>query len=71
MIQQTAHNLKGKYQSLIPSTQVKSFLEISSADISQLDTPLIYVDTIQKFSVQNKDTRLIYQVQPDKGDKSA
>jgi len=71
VIQQTAHNLKGKYQSLIPSTQVKSFLEISSADISQLDTPLIYVDTIQKFSVQNKDTRLIYQVQPDKGDKSA
>jgi len=46
-------------------------LEISSADIAQLDTPLIYVDTIQKFSVQNKETRLIYQVQPDKGDKSA
>jgi hypothetical protein len=64
------HNLKGKYQSLLPPLQVKSFLEISASDISQLDTPLIYVDTIQKFSVQNKETRLIYQVQPDKGDLS-
>lgn len=71
VVQQTAHNLKGKYQSLIPQVQVKSFLEISSADVAQLDTPLIYVDTIQKFSVQNRDSRLIYQVQPDKGDKSA
>lgn len=71
VVQQTAYNLKGKYQSLIPQVQVKSFLEISPTDISQLDTPLIYVDTIQKFSVQNRDSRLIYQVQPDKGDKSA
>jgi type III restriction enzyme len=71
VVQQTCYNLKGKYQSLISQAQVKSFLEISSVDISQLDTPLIYVDTIQKFSVQNKETRLIYQVQPDKGDKSA
>jgi type III restriction enzyme len=71
VVQQTAFNLRGKYQSLIPQAQVKSFLEISPSDIAQLDTPLIYVDTIQKFSVQNKETRLIYQVQPDKGDKSA
>jgi type III restriction enzyme len=71
VVEQTARNLKGKYQSLIPQTRVKTFLNISPSDIAQLDTPLIYVDTIQKFSVQNKETRLIYQVQPDKGDKSA
>ncbi|CAG8660075.1 10912_t:CDS:2, partial [Racocetra persica] len=59
VVQQTYHNLKEKYKSLVPLAQVKSFLGISPSDITQLDTPLIYVDTIQKFSVQNKETHLI------------
>ncbi|CAG8639852.1 17848_t:CDS:10, partial [Racocetra fulgida] len=59
VVQQTYHNLKEKYKSLVLSAQVKSFLGISPSDITQLDTPLIYVDTIQKFSVQNKETQLI------------
>jgi hypothetical protein len=55
---------------LPPQTQIKPFLEISYLDIADSQTPLIYVDTVQKFSVENKESRKIYQLEADKGDKS-
>ncbi|CAI2188093.1 3260_t:CDS:2, partial [Funneliformis geosporum] len=61
LAQQTLRNLKEKYQSLISEAQVQSFLNISATEIVQLTIPLIYIDTVQKFSVQNKETRQIYQ----------
>jgi type III restriction enzyme len=71
IVQQTLRNLKGKYYSLLPpQTQIKPFLEISYQDITNPCLPLIYVDTVQKFSVANKETRKIYQLEADKGDKS-
>ncbi|CAG8438023.1 5990_t:CDS:2 [Scutellospora calospora] len=61
----------GKYQSLLPpQTQIKPFLEIAYEDIANFQVPLIYVDTVQKFSVENKESRKIYQLEADKGDKS-
>lgn len=71
IVQQTLRNLQGKYQALILSSLVKSFEEISPADITQIDTPIIYVDTVQKFNVQERDSRQIYQVKEDKGNQSA
>jgi type III restriction enzyme len=71
VVRQTLRNLKGKYYSLLPPiTQIKPFLEINYEDITNPHLPLIYVDTVQKFSVENKETRKIYQLEADKGDKS-
>jgi type III restriction enzyme len=64
-------NLQGKYQGLIFSAIVKSFEEISPLDINQLDTPIIYADTVQKFNIQKRTYRHIYQIKADKGNKSA
>ncbi|MEG7979130.1 MAG: hypothetical protein NY202_04490 [Mollicutes bacterium UO1] len=50
--------------------EVKSFIEINSRDIEEIDIPLIYVDTVQKFNARSEKDRKIYQVEEDKEDQS-
>jgi len=58
------------YKSLILSAEVKSFADINSRDIEEIKTPIIYVDTVQKFNARSEKDRKIYQVEEDKENQS-
>jgi len=75
IVEQTLSKLSDKYKSLILKAEVKSFAEINSKDIEEVEIPFIYVDTVQKFNVrENKDLksqgRKIYEIEEDKENQS-
>jgi len=58
------------YKSLILTAEIKSFVNINSRDIEEINTPLIYVDTVQKFNARSEGDRRIYKVEEDKESQS-
>ena len=72
IVEQTLNKLSDidGYKSLILTAEVKSFADINSGDIEEVNTPLIYVDTVQKFNARSEKDRKIYQVEEDKENQS-
>jgi type III restriction enzyme len=58
------------YKQLILTAEVKSFANINSIDIEEVNIPLIYVDTVQKFNARSEKDRRIYQIEEDKENHS-
>ncbi|MCE8168336.1 MAG: DEAD/DEAH box helicase family protein [Candidatus Moeniiplasma glomeromycotorum] len=72
IVEQTLNKLSSNdgYKTIILGAEVKSFIDISSRDIEEINTPLIYVDTVQKFNARSEKDRKIYQIEEDKENES-
>ncbi|MCE8158930.1 MAG: DEAD/DEAH box helicase family protein [Candidatus Moeniiplasma glomeromycotorum] len=73
IVEQTLNKLGDKesgYKSLVLTAEVKSFININSRDIEEINIPLIYVDTVQKFNARSEKDRRIYQIEEDKEGQS-
>jgi len=68
IVEQTLNKLSdvNGYKSLILTAEVKSFVDINSRDIEEINIPLIYVDTVQKFNARSEKDRRIYKIEEDK-----
>lgn len=72
IVEQTLNKLSdvNRYKSLILTAKVKSFVDISNQDIEEMNIPIIYIDTVQKFNARSEKDRKIYQIEEDKENQS-